>query len=161
MKGHTARVNTVAVMPDGRYAVSGSTDTTVRLWDLASGECLLVLRGHEKEVWDVAVSPNGRFLASGGEDATIRLWELNWDYEFYQPSDWDERAISYLRVFLAARRPHGRGLLGRRIWSEKDFQQLLIELRHCGFGWLRPEGVRRELEKMAKDWKGLPALPLG
>ena len=39
-----------AFSPDGARIVSGSEDKTVRVWDAASGEELLVLRGHEEAV---------------------------------------------------------------------------------------------------------------
>src|SRR5208282_2958308 len=56
--------------------VSGSDDTTVRLWDLASGKELRRLEGDTYRVGSVAVSPDGRSLASGSWDKTIRLWDL-------------------------------------------------------------------------------------
>ena len=36
--------------------------------------------------------------------------------------------------------------------------QLLFTLGCAGYGWLRPEGVRRELDKMAASWQGPPTL---
>jgi len=36
-EGHTDWVSAVAVTPDGRRAVSGSWDQTLRLWDLENG----------------------------------------------------------------------------------------------------------------------------
>ncbi len=48
---------------------------------------------------------------------------------------------------------------GEPTWDEADFQRLLDPLGCAGLGWLRPEGVKRELQKMAADWQGPPALP--
>jgi hypothetical protein len=48
---------------------------------------------------------------------------------------------------------------GKPSWVEDDFQQLLHTLGCAGYGWLRPEGVKRELEKMAANWQGPPPLP--
>jgi WD40 repeat protein len=66
-------VMALAVLGDGRLA-SGSGDTTIRLWDPASGACERVFEGHQAEVWDLAVLGDGR-LASGSRDNTIRLWD--------------------------------------------------------------------------------------
>jgi WD40 repeat protein len=38
--GHAMTVYTVAVSPDGRYALSGSGDNGIRLWSLETGLCL-------------------------------------------------------------------------------------------------------------------------
>ena len=46
--------------PDGARIVSGSDDKTVRVWDAASGDELLVLRGHEGPVWAAGFSAGWR-----------------------------------------------------------------------------------------------------
>ncbi len=42
-------VNAVAVTPDGLGVASCSSDLTVRMWDLETGENTLTLRGHKGE----------------------------------------------------------------------------------------------------------------
>ncbi|HVT12425.1 MAG TPA: TIR domain-containing protein [Fimbriimonadaceae bacterium] len=74
--GHTGGVNAVALSPDGRLALSGSGDNTVRLWEVESGRCLRVLEGHKDAVWGVSFSGDGRLALSGSEDKTVRLWEV-------------------------------------------------------------------------------------
>ena len=74
--GLGSSISSVAFSSDGTKIASGSSDSTIRLWDLASGKELSVLRGHESEVVSVAFSPDGKTLASGSYDKTIRLWNL-------------------------------------------------------------------------------------
>ncbi len=67
---------------DGKTMVSGSTDGTVRLWNMktkkgkATGSLMASLEGHTASVLCVGLSPDGNIIASGSEDKTTRLWDL-------------------------------------------------------------------------------------
>ncbi|MFN9570871.1 MAG: WD40 repeat domain-containing protein, partial [Cyanobacteriota bacterium] len=66
----------VAFSHDGRRIVSGSDDTTLRLWDAATGKPIgPPLQGHTDPVRSVAFSPDGRRIVSGSGDNTLRLWD--------------------------------------------------------------------------------------
>jgi serine/threonine protein kinase/DNA-directed RNA polymerase subunit RPC12/RpoP len=71
--GNTGFVYSVSFSPDGRQALSGSEDCTVRLWEVATGECLRTLQGHTDGVTSVSFSPDGRSVLSGSHETTIRL----------------------------------------------------------------------------------------
>jgi WD40 repeat protein len=66
----------VAFSSDGRRAISGSGDKTVRLWDVATGKELHCFTGHTDTVWGVAFSPDDRYALSASQDKTLRLWRL-------------------------------------------------------------------------------------
>jgi WD40 repeat protein len=46
LSGHTGCVNSVCMSHDGRFIISGSLDTTVRIWSLANKTQEAVLTGH-------------------------------------------------------------------------------------------------------------------
>jgi WD40 repeat protein len=64
LEGHTEWVNSVAVTPDGRFAVSASEDKTLKVWDLGTGQAVRTLEGHTSSVLGVTVTPDGRFAVS-------------------------------------------------------------------------------------------------
>src|SRR5579883_163669 len=66
-----------ALAPIGRTGsfLSGSLDGTVRVWDLATGEGV-VLGRHASRVYAVAVSPDGRRAVSSSWDGAVKVWNL-------------------------------------------------------------------------------------
>jgi WD40 repeat protein len=75
-QGHTDPVLCLAVSPDGRRALSGSADKTVRLWDVASGQEVRRFLGHTDGVNAVAFSGDGKRAVSAGRDRTVRVWNV-------------------------------------------------------------------------------------
>src|SRR5262249_47670318 len=79
-QGHTGAVYSVAIAPDGRTALSGSEDKTLKLWDLSSGREIRTFRGHNDRVTSVVVSaPTGGAspALSGSIDKNLKLWDLS------------------------------------------------------------------------------------
>jgi serine/threonine protein kinase len=76
LRGHHGPVHAVALSCDGRLALSGGDDHTVRLWDVTAGEEVRCLTGHTGAVYTVAFSPDGRHALTGSDDRTLRLWEV-------------------------------------------------------------------------------------
>ena len=81
LTGHAESVRSVAVSADGRIAVSGSKDCSVRVWDVTSGTCLHTLTEDDTaelkpvgDVTSVAVSADGRIAVSA--DLRVLVWDL-------------------------------------------------------------------------------------
>ncbi|KAK4159680.1 WD40-repeat-containing domain protein [Cladorrhinum sp. PSN259] len=60
---------------DTRLLASGSYDKTVKIWDPATGKCVLTLKGHSNSVYSVAWSYDAARLASGSSDNTVKIWD--------------------------------------------------------------------------------------
>ncbi len=73
--GHTASVNEVAFLPDGRL-ISVSSDRTVRIWSLDAPGSPVVLSGHTDEIHALEVSPKGDVFFTGGLDGTLLQWTV-------------------------------------------------------------------------------------
>jgi WD40 repeat protein/serine/threonine protein kinase len=166
LTGHTDSVKSVCLSIDDRLALSGSADKTLKLWDIKNGKCLRTFTGHTGSVESVCLSVDSRLALSGGE--TLRFWNLDWELEEQLPVDWDEGARPYLKNFLVLHIPYAIALPTDRVpteeevalaptrrgtptWTEGDFQNLLYTLGCAGYGWLRPEGVRLQLEMMLRE----------
>ena len=81
LSGHTDGIRCVCSLPDGRV-VSASADTTLRVWDVATGECVKVLEGHAAMVFAVCCLPDGRVVSGGGGvvrgggNNELRVWNV-------------------------------------------------------------------------------------
>ena len=64
LKGHSHFVQDVVISQDGQFALSGSWDGTLRLWDLHSGQTTRRFLGHSKDVLSVAFSMDNRQVQS-------------------------------------------------------------------------------------------------
>jgi hypothetical protein len=72
---HSGYVTSVAFSPDGRTALSGSNDKTLKLWDVATGKELRTFTGNPDAVSSLAISPDGRTALSGSL-RILKLWDL-------------------------------------------------------------------------------------
>jgi guanine nucleotide-binding protein subunit beta-2-like 1 protein len=74
LRGHNHFVSDVVISSDGQFALSGSWDCTLRLWELSTGTTTRRFVGHSKDVLSVAFSADNRQIVSGSRDKTIKLW---------------------------------------------------------------------------------------
>src|SRR5512145_3271743 len=76
MGTHLNQYHGVAISPDGSKMLTANRDRTARLWDIATGQCLLVFEGHTDELRRAAFLHDGTRALTTADDKTLRVWDL-------------------------------------------------------------------------------------
>lgn len=83
LKGHTAAINSVAFSKDAKSLISGSDDSSIRLWDIEKGSELQTVNSQQlgnkaqkpPVVYHVTFSSNGKLVASVNGDGLLQIWK--------------------------------------------------------------------------------------
>ncbi len=74
LEGHDGPTQALAVSPQTQQLASGSSDRTVKVWNMQGHSVVRTYRGHKDFVTALAYAPDGKILASGSLDGSIRVW---------------------------------------------------------------------------------------
>jgi WD40 repeat protein len=74
-RGHSYEVASVAWSPDGKRIASGSSDSTVQVWNATDGSNVFTYQGHSNTVVSLAWSPDGKRIASSSYDKIVQIWD--------------------------------------------------------------------------------------
>merc|ERR1712216_960873 len=97
LKGHSHYVQDVTISSDGQFAMGGSWDGTLRLWDLNTGTTTRRFVSHEKDVLSVAFSADNRQIVSGSRDKTVKLWNTLGECKYTITEDGHTEWVSCVR----------------------------------------------------------------
>ncbi|MBM4003302.1 MAG: hypothetical protein FJ295_08445 [Planctomycetes bacterium] len=101
---HGGPVYAVAVSRDGNTIVSGSTDQTLRIFDVRTGQQRAQLTGHTAAVHAIAFTPDESMVVSAAGDRTIRLWDVTGGRQLKQLATFDET------MYAVAVHPNGQSV---------------------------------------------------
>ena len=73
-KEHNHDHSVISIFTNSSYIFSGSEDTTIKIWDIATGEIVKELTGHKSAV--TSVYANETHVFSGSRDKTVRIWNI-------------------------------------------------------------------------------------
>jgi WD40 repeat protein len=86
-------VRSIALSPDGKKVVSGSSDGAVRLWDIDTCKVVTKWTGHTQEVKSFCWSRDGRRVLSGSFDGTARQWDVESEETILEPIKTEHRYV--------------------------------------------------------------------
>ncbi|CCC12558.1 unnamed protein product [Sordaria macrospora k-hell] len=75
LQGHAHSVRSISA--HGDILVSGSYDSTVRVWRISTGQQLHVLSGHNQKVYSVVLDHKRNRCISGSMDSYVKIWDLD------------------------------------------------------------------------------------
>jgi WD40 repeat protein len=127
---HDNWVFSVEFSPDSRQLLTASSDTTARLWDLASNTQVLPPLKHESGVNVAHFSPNGRSVVTASADGTARIWDATTGQAVSEP-------LRHLGSVLEARfSPDGKTVITgsadhtAKIWTAISGKPIVQRLNH-------------------------------
>lgn len=107
----------MSLTPDGRFALAGYQDGTLRLWNSSNGDCISEHHGHSAAVTSVAIAADGYTAISGSQDRTVRLWDIRGkSIAVTRPVSWQKPREFYYDIRL----------IDRHIQAQADLKDVVI-----------------------------------
>jgi WD40 repeat protein len=98
LRGHQDSINSVIISCDRQSIISCSSDKSIKIWNLGTGELVDTFKGHKNSVNSLAISHDDRYIVSGSY-GEIKVWNLSTQkliYTLLGHEDWVETiAISH------------------------------------------------------------------
>ncbi|KAI5071923.1 hypothetical protein GOP47_0014174, partial [Adiantum capillus-veneris] len=151
LTGHGHFVQDVVISSDGQFALFGSWDGELRLWDLNAGVTTRRFVGHTKDVLSVAFSVDNRQIVSAARDRSIKLWNTLGECKYtIQDGDAHTGWVSCVRVFPVTTNPiivSGSWDRSVKVWNLTNCKLRTNLSGHTGYVnsvTVSPDGKRRK-----------------
>jgi len=132
LPGHADWVVGVAFAADGKLALSGGLDRTVKLWDVPTGRLLRTFALKNTILSSVAFSPDGWRVLSAGADGLVRVWDTFTGAELFRLVGHTD-AVSCVSPAADGERAASAGHDGTvRVWDMRTRKELSRFIGHTG-----------------------------
>lgn len=74
--GHLNWINHSEFSSDGKWILTASEDSTIRVWEVSTGKEKLVLKGHKNGVCHASFSSDGKNIVSSSDDLMVHIWSV-------------------------------------------------------------------------------------
>ena len=122
-KDNISRPTDIEFSPDGNIIAIGNTNSSIQLWNLATGRLISSFTGHTSNVNRLTFSPDGNTLVSGSSDGTIRFWDIETKEPrqvYIAGHEWI-RSASFMKNDSKLASVSSDGIV--TAWDLKDFQK--------------------------------------
>ncbi|WP_198264505.1 protein kinase domain-containing protein [sulfur-oxidizing endosymbiont of Gigantopelta aegis] len=136
MKGHSQRINQVCIDGQGKIALSVSDDKSLRIWSLASGECLYDFERIDTKDTSINISLDGQFAFSGDAQGSIMFWCLDWFLKKNIQLEWNHDADIYLQNYFSTHSSKE---------PVKELNNIRRLLKYAGFGAMNDNEINMQL----------------
>lgn len=71
---HHGTINWISIKPSNDQFITASSDSTIIVWDVLSGQRINSLVGHNGGVNSAIYSSDGKYIVSASDDGTVKVW---------------------------------------------------------------------------------------
>eukprot|EP01007_Sphenomonas_quadrangularis_P003720 NODE_792_length_1171_cov_1479.629234_g641_i0.p2 GENE.NODE_792_length_1171_cov_1479.629234_g641_i0~~NODE_792_length_1171_cov_1479.629234_g641_i0.p2 ORF type:complete len:340 (+),score=113.86 NODE_792_length_1171_cov_1479.629234_g641_i0:28-1020(+) len=136
--GHSNFVQDVVMSSDGQFALTGSWDNSLRLWDLTTGQTTRTFNDHKKDVMSVAFSADNRQIVSGSRDHKLKVWNTLGECK-YTIKKTEEGHTDWVSCVRFSPNPHNPLIVSGgwdkmvKVWSLTNLKLMTNLVAHTGY----------------------------
>lgn len=150
-QGHSHNITCLLFHPNEKCIISASEDGTIRIWNIDSGECLLLIDNYYS-IRCIDLSPDGQLIASFSADNAIKIWDFR-NGQCIKTFKGQHRWVNSL--FFS---PNGKLLMAAeddiRIWDINS-EKCIMTINDCEYAKFNVDGsqiVSSSSDKSIKIW---------
>ncbi|CAL8149351.1 unnamed protein product [Orchesella dallaii] len=138
LKGHTKKVMNVACLQDEKLVVSGSMDSTARVWHVPTSRCIQTINAHKMAITGLSVHPTKDYLLLSSLDEHWSFVDLESGAIYARVRGDDGESEPGMAITSAKFHPDGlifaTGTFGAdvKVWDVKEQQNVATFTGHGG-----------------------------